>query len=264
MKIITEEIKRIHELMGVTPKSKMNEDEVTYDIITSLINMSKNNTGKKSSTSSTFTNSTGNVNDKWMNVTKKVIDKFEGGYWNGTTPKNNKTSILGICDNHPKGSMGASTETMFGLDRYNGSIEKTPEGKEFFEIIDNQKKELGMSNFCKKWHWGYKGGENEDKLKGLAAKIMKHSYDRNSDNYFSPELKKRVESDDRLLMHFSYASWNGPGFFQKFAKSLNKLVEQGKSNDELLDQAIQDRKNSSLIRQDKVAAVLVNPNLNLT
>lgn len=263
MKIITEEIKRIQNLMGITPKTNINEDEVTSDIINSLLSLAKKNIGKKDEPIKMSSSSSGSVDDKWMNVTKKVIDKFEGGYWNGTTPKNLKTSILGICENHPKGSMGASTETMFGLDRYNGSIEKTPEGKEFFEIIDKQKKDLGMSEFCKKWHWGYKGGEYEEKLKDLAAKIMKHSYDRNANNYFSPELKKRVENNDRLLMHFSYASWNGPGFFQKFAKSLNKSVEEGKSDTELLSQAISDRKNTRLIRQDKVAAVLTDPNLNL-
>jgi len=209
------------------------------------------------------TKSSGSVDSKWMKVTKKVIDKFEGGYWNGSTSKNKETSKLGICSNHPDGSMGASTETMFGLDRYNGSIEKSPEGKQFFTIIDKQKKELGMSQFCKKWKWGYKGGELEDKLKSLAAKVMKNSYDRNAGNYFSPELKKRVESNDRLLMHFSYASWNGPGFFQKFAKSLNDAVKSGKSDKELLKQAIADRKSTRLLRQDKVAAVLTDPNLNL-
>jgi hypothetical protein len=205
----------------------------------------------------------GSVDSKWMKVTKKVIDKFEGGYWNGSTSKNNQTTKLGICSNHPDGSMGASTETMFGLDRYNGSIEKTSDGQEFFRLIDKQKKDLGMAQFCKKWKWNYKGGELEDTLKNLAAKVMKHSYDRNAGNYFSPELRKRVESNDRLLMHFSYASWNGPGFFQKFAKSLNNAVKDGKSDKELLKQAIEDRKGTRLLRQEKVAAVLTDPNLNL-
>ena len=207
--------------------------------------------------------SSGSVDDKWMTVTKKVINKFEGGYWNGTTPKNVQTSKTGICPNHPKGSMGASTETMFGLDRYNGNIESSPDGKEFFGIIDNQKKELGMDAFCKKWKWGYTGGENEEKLKNLAAKIMKRSYDRNAKAFFTPELQKRVEANDRLLMHFSYACWNGPGFFQKFANSLKNSVTSGKSDSELLSQAISDRHNTKLLRQEKVAAVLTDPNLNL-
>ena len=216
-------------------KNQYNIDENYVEALMNLFANKSKTTEKKDDESSDNsssnddyldTKSSGSVDSKWMKVTKKVIDKFEGGYWNGSTTKNDKTTKLGICSNHPNGSMGASTETMFGLDRYNGTIEKTPEGKEFFRLIDKQKKDLGMDKFCKKWKWLYRGGELEDKLKTLAAKIMKQSYDRNASNYFSPELKKRVESNDRLLMHFSYASWNGPGFFQKFAKSLNNAVFQ--------------------------------------
>ena len=36
-------------------------------------------------------------------------------------------------------------------------------------------------------------------------------------------------------MHFSYASWNGPGYFKKFAKSLEDGVKSGKSDEELID-----------------------------
>ena len=194
--------------------------------------------------------SSGSVDSKWENVTKKVIDEFEGGYWN---PK---------CGHQTKG-MGKSTETMFGLDRYNGSIESTPEGKEFFRIIDKEKTDLGMEQFCKTWKHYYRGGQLEDRLKTLAAKIMKNQYDINSKNYFSPELKKRVESDDRLLMHFSYASWNGPGYFKKFAKSLDDGVKSGKSDEELIKQAISDRKNTSLLNQDKVASVMRSSDLGL-
>jgi hypothetical protein len=238
---------------------KKSEDESNSD------DKTKTDDTKSDNSDDSYLNdkTSGSVDSKWMKVTKKVIDKFEGGYWNGSTSKNNQTTKLGICSNHPDGSMGASTETMFGLDRYNGSIEKTSDGQEFFRLIDKQKKDLGMAQFCKKWKWNYKGGELEDTLKNLAAKVMKHSYDRNAGNYFSPELRKRVESNDRLLMHFSYASWNGPGFFQKFAKSLNNAVKDGKSDKELLKQAIEDRKGTRLLRQEKVAAVLTDPNLNL-
>ena len=255
-----------------SPKDKPKDKsfiEVLFDKLTSksVIDKEKKVTSDtnddKSNDDYLETKSTGSVDSKWIKVTKKVIDKLEGGYWNGSTPNNNNTSKMGICSNHPQGSMGASTETMFGLDRYNGSIEKTADGKEFFRIIDSQKKELGMDKFCRRWKWLYRGGNLEDRLKTLAAKIMKNSYDRNANNYFSPELRKRVENNDRLLMHFSYASWNGPGFFQKFANSLNKAVKEGKSDKELLKQAIADRHNTRLIRQEKVAAILTDPDLNL-
>jgi hypothetical protein len=199
---------------------------------------------------SNYGTSSGSVDSKWDKITKKVIDEFEGGYWN---PK---------CGHTTKG-MGKSTETMFGLDRYNGDWESTQDGKEFFRIIDNEKTKLGTQKFCKKWFHNYKGGNLEDTLKTLASKIMKNQYDINSNNYFSPELRERVENNDSLLMHFAYASWNGPGFFKKFAKSLDNGIKDGKSDSELINQAISDRKSTILYNQDKVANVMTSSDLGL-
>jgi len=189
----------------------------------------------------------------FANITKRVIDKFEGGYWNGTTSENKKTSKLGICSNHPKGSMGQSTETMFGLDRYNGNIESTLEGKEFFQIIDKEKEELGIENFCKKWKWLYRGGDKEEKLKDLAIKIMEKRFNKNMDNYVKDDdVKQKILSNPGLLLHMSYATWNGPGFFQKFAKELTNAVKNGKSDSELVDVAIDSRAETGLLNKGKV------------
>ena len=251
--IITEEEKNdIKSLYNINEQDTTTDDggflikafeKFMYPKSGSTVNSSGNSSGD------TYLNDTssGSVDSKWVNVTKKVIDEFEGGYWN---PK---------CGHTTKG-MGKSTETMFGLDRFNGNIESTPEGKEFFRIIDNEKTNPA---FCNTWKWNYRGGNLEETLKTLAAKIMKHQYDNNSKNYFSPELRKRVEANDRLLMHFSYASWNGPGYFKNFAKSLDDGVKSGKSDEELINQAITDRKGSVLYNQDKVASVMTGTNLNL-
>jgi|LakMenEpi03Aug12_release.lakeMendotaPanAssembly.Ray.scaffolds.fasta_scaffold00017_15 hypothetical protein len=215
---------------------------------------------KSTQTSTATVSQTSGSDSDFMEITKKVIANFEGGYWNGSTSKNESTSKLGICKNHPKGSMGSSTETMFGLDRYNGNIESTPEGKQFFEIIDNQKEELGMDAFCKKWKWLYRGGENEEELKELAAKIMKRSFDRNMSNFVKDqEVKDKIMKNKGLLVHMTYACWNGPGFFKKFANELTDAVKQGKSDSELIDVAINSRANTKLLNKDKVAAAIKNP-----
>ena len=249
--IITEEEK--NEIKSLYNINEQGAGDILKGLADTIVNMIK--TGKfgdddNDENEDSYLNdiNSGSVDSKWDKITKKVIDEFEGGYWN---PK---------CGHTTKG-MGISTETMFGLDRYNGNIESTPEGKEFFRIIDNEKTKLGMEQFCKTWKWLYRGGHLEDKLKTLAAKIMKHQYDNNSKNYFSPELRKRVEDNDRLLMHFSYASWNGPGYFKKFAKSMNDGINSGKSDSELVKQAISDRKNTSLLNQDKVASVMTSSGL---
>jgi hypothetical protein len=202
------------------------------------------------------TNNTDGGTSDFASITKTVIDKLEGGYWNGSTTKNESTTKMGICKNHPKGSMGASTETMFGLDRYNGNIESTPEGKEFFRIIDEEKQKLGMDGFCQKWKWLYKGGDKEEILKDLAIKNRKASFDRNMSNYVNAETKQKVESIPGLTLHMSYATWNGPGFFKKFAKSLESKIKTGASDKELIDLAINDRSKTGLANKDKTEAAI--------
>lgn len=174
------------------------------------------------------TNSTGSggVEDRWMDVTKKVIDKFEGGYWN-----------YWQCKNHPWDSIYKNSgETLFGLDRKAGAIEKIkPEGEEFFRIIDDEKKKLGMANFCKKWVYNYRGGDKEEVLKNLAAKIMFKQYTSNMANFVKdPETKRRIENNKGLLLHMSYACWNGPAFFQGFAQKLQDGVKSGMSDRQLI------------------------------
>ena len=174
--------------------------------------------------------------DKFKTVTKLVIDKLEGGYFH----PNMRTA-------NPKkfGPYHRSGETMFGLDRHAGhglyystsrksddvlrnlkNIEsgvytyKTPEAKEFWTTLDK----VDAKN---KWQWLYRGGNLEDKLKDLTAEIMLPSYERNAKNYLDAKTREIVEKDNRLLFHFIYASWNGSGWFQKFASDMNKAVLSG-------------------------------------
>jgi hypothetical protein len=74
---------------------------------------------------------------------------------------------------------------------------------------------------------------------------MFKEYEKNMSNYVKDsETKKRIESNPGLLLHMSYATWNGPGHFQKFAKKLETAVKEGKSDEELLDIAKNDRTNT--------------------
>jgi hypothetical protein len=135
-----------------------------------------------------------------------------------------------------------SGETMFGLDREAGKIEDiSSDGKKFFQLIDDQKEKMGMDNFCKKWTWNYRGGEIKNQLLDLAVKTMKSLFDKNSKNYLSEKARNIVNNSNPLLLHFSYATWNGPGFFKDFAKSINKGVDEGKSEKELVKIAKNDR-----------------------
>ena len=184
---------------------------------------------------------TGSVDSVWKGFTDKIIDNFEGGYWNKDRTKPSDE----ICSNHPYDPIyDNSGETLFGIDRRAGEWDKDPAGREFFEVIDNEKDNAGdMTEFCKTWTYGYRGGSLESELKLRASSLMKDSYDRNT-KYFSSEAKKAVESDKRLLFHFAYACWNGPGFFQDFANDMNDAVNEGKVGDDLVDVAIESRNNA--------------------
>jgi hypothetical protein len=70
--------------------------------------------------------------------------------------------------------------------------------------------------------------------------------------YLSPESREIVNKNSGLLTNFVYATWNGPGWFQKFAKKINDAVKSGVTNPKELSKiSIDARKNSgnSLIAQ---------------
>jgi hypothetical protein len=191
-----------------------------------------------STTSSSSDLSSPATSSDFIEITKDIIRDFEGGYWNPKCARYPETR-------HPRkeGIYSKSSETMFGLDREAGNIEAIkPEGEEFFRIIDKEKKELGREAFCKKWVWNYDGGDKKEQLMDLAARVMKKLYDKNANNYFKdPEVRKIVETSKPLILHFSYATWNGPGFFKDFAESITKAIKEGKRGNQLVDVAISDR-----------------------
>jgi hypothetical protein len=180
----------------------------------------------------------GSVEDIWMFVTKKVIYKLEGGYWNPA------------YTGYPDPMYNKSGETMFGIDRKAGNTEVSAGeiGKKFWSRIDQLKaqsfppdgKRYDASK--KQWYLYYIPPEPiRAELTDLAAKVMKVYFDKNVKQYCSPELRKRILSNKRLLFHFSYACWNGPGYFQNFAKALEPAVEQNKSDVELIKLAVESR-----------------------
>ena len=181
---------------------------------------------------------TGGVDSVWKSFTDKIIDKFEGGYWNNDKTKPNDQK----CPNHPYTSISDNSgETMFGIDRRAGKWDDDSDGQVFFGLIDDEKEDAGsMDEFCKTWVWLYRGGDLEEELKGMASVMMRKSYERNK-RWLSSEALNEVEGNKRLLFHFAYACWNGPGFFQDFAEDINDAVNQGLSGDDLVDVAVDGR-----------------------
>lgn len=73
-----------------------------------------------------------------------------------------------------------------------------------------------------KWKHYYMGGDISGSLKDLAGRIMYQWFNRLAAKYLKGDSIDKIADDDRLVIHFSYASWNGEGWFKKFATALNK------------------------------------------
>jgi len=194
-------------------------------------------------------------------IVSQVIDELEGGYFHPKMKEKNPSKFA---------AYSSSGETMFGLDRHAGHslyystprkeagvmtnlkhIEageyqyRSPEAKEFWETID-------AADAKNKWSWNYRGGTLEPKLKFLAGRIILPEFRRLFDSYISPKAKSIISKDGRLLFHFIYATWNGEGWFKKFASDINAAVEKGvTSPDALLNLAVDSRTGEGLLKNSK-------------
>lgn len=153
--------------------------------------------------------------NKFNAMCSLVIEKLEGGYYHPDMLKDGRVKDSRYSN---------SGETMFGIDRKaGGKINATPAGLAFWKIID-------AANARKIWEWNYKGGALAPELKKYTCQIIYPEYERLSKTYLSPKAKSIVDTDNRLLFHFIYGTWNGSGWFKKFATDMNKAVANGISD----------------------------------
>lgn len=172
-----------------------------------------------------------NTNDSvdFITLTGQVIDQLEGGYYHPDM----RNRLKGDWSKY-----GSSGETMFGIDRKKGgSINNTAAGKQFWSLIDN-------ANARTTWDWNYNGGQLGNKLKVLVAQMMKPQYDLYMRKYLTPEAQKIVNGSKALTFNFIYATWNGPGWFEKFAKKFNEDIKNNLSIEELVKKVLEYRRDS--------------------
>lgn len=153
---------------------------------------------------------------KFQKITSQVIDQLEGGYYHPNMLIDGR-----VKDNRYSGS----GETMFGIDRLKGgAINTTTSGKAFWNLIDK-------ANASVNWKWNYFGGSLKPELQRLASNMILVLYNTYIKLYLkSPSLIKIIENDDRLLFNFIYATWNGAGWFRKFATDVFDAYKKGITN----------------------------------
>jgi hypothetical protein len=170
-----------------------------------------------------------NTKVEFTTLTKKIIGELEGGYYHPDM----RNRLKGDWSKY-----GASGETMFGIDRLKGgSINTSAAGREFWRLIDS-------ANAKNTWDWNYKGGQLGERLQVLAAQMMKPQFDTYMKSYLTPEAQKIIYSNEALTFNFVYATWNGPGWFERFAKQFNNDVKKNLSVGELIRKVLEYRRDS--------------------
>lgn len=222
-KVLREEIAKQRKLMNLSEQSTKSFSDQVYDYVVG--GLKSFFTPDEEEADKPKQEKKGNFSE----ISKKIIEKIEGGYYHPNMVRDGRLRSAG--------AMGDSGETMFGIDRKKGGeINDTAEGKLYWKLIDN----AGAS---KKWPWNYRGGNLESRLTILAIKMMEDAYKRMSERYLEADAKKIVDTNEGLLTHFAYATWNGPGWFKRFADSINDEVKKGvKDPKKLLTKALKDRK----------------------
>jgi len=161
---------------------------------------------------------------KFTALTRVVIDNFEGGYYHPNMLKNFKPS--------DQAKLRFSGETMFGLDRKAGAqLAKYPEWAAFWKAADEGKK-LEPSA----WKYNAKNVPNAGALKEMAGAIMFKWFNELARKYILVGSMDEIVNDDRLIIHFSYASWNGEGWFKRYAEALNKAIAKFSGDKEAIFQ----------------------------
>ena len=179
----------------------------------------------------------------FKDTVSKVIDNLEGGYFHPDMLKDGRIKDA---------RYSKSGETMFGIDRLRGgSINSTAAGKRFWSLID-------LANAKKLWLWNYKGGSLEPELKSLAAEMIEPLYNTLSKNYLNTKVIGIVNKSEPLLFHFIYATYNGSGWFKKFAADIMLAVSLGITDPfQLAKIAINSRTKEGLIKGSKPNSLIV-------
>lgn len=149
-----------------------------------------------------------------------VIDNIEGGYYHPAM----KPYLKGGAN------LLDSGETLYGIDRkHGGDINTSANGKAFWAGVDE---ESGWAKNTGLPKWKYGDIPKNPTLRKLVHQMMIDVYKSHKRTFkVAPEIEKLIESDARLQLHFFYACWNGPGFFQWFYNDLVKFLKQNPNPD---------------------------------
>jgi hypothetical protein len=187
-------------------------------------------------------------------LVQAIVDNLEGGYYHPVHAYDSSTKQLKSSFSVYKNS----GETLYGIDRYAGNTEglrqgpKNDTGVDFWNAVDaisgygkyktvsrdKPTKDWNISKYPKNdpkkevgWSWNYmpkKSDKGYDTLQKNLQKYITSQYDSFFKSHFGNHpVGKLVESDGRLKFMYYRATWNGVGFFQKYANNLKAKYDSG-------------------------------------
>lgn len=166
----------------------------------------------------------------FASVTRQVIAYLEGGYYN--------PQYHNIGDSR----YVTSGETMFGIDKKaGGTINTTTAGTAYWKKITD-------AQVTEKWPWLYIPSDPlQTELVNLAINIIKPLYQQYKTKWIkNTEVASLINADGRLQFNFIYAVWNGPGWFQGFAREVEAHYNKGnKTSDALVSFFVNRRINNA-------------------
>jgi hypothetical protein len=183
-------------------------------------------------------------------LVQAIVDNLEGGYYHPVHAYDSKTNQIKESFSIYKNS----GETLYGIDRYAGNTEglrkgpKNDTGVDFWNAVDAisgygkyksiaRTKPTGKWDISKypkikdKWTWNYMPKSSDkgyDTLQKNLQKYITSQYNSFFKSYFGNHpVGKLVESDGRLKFMYYRATWNGVGYFQKYANNLKTKYDSG-------------------------------------
>jgi hypothetical protein len=183
-------------------------------------------------------------------IVQAIVDNLEGGYYHPTHAYDSSTKLLKTSFEVYKNS----GETLYGIDRFAGNTEGIKQGPinqtgvAFWAAVDAisgfgaykntaRKTKTGSWNIKQNprksngWSWNYMPKPSDPGYNTLQTNLQKyisHQFTSFSKTYFGNHpVGKLVESDGRLKFLFYRATWNGVGFFKKYANNLKAVYDSG-------------------------------------
>jgi len=182
-------------------------------------------------------------------IVQAIVDNLEGGYYHPTHAFSFSQTDRNTYKN--------SGETLYGLDRYAGNNEgirkgpKNQSGIDFWAAVDaisgngsykdtSRTVKTGQWNIKKYpkksgiWSWNHMPKKSEsgyDNLQKNLTKYITNSYNSLFNKYLAGHpVGQLVQNDGRLKFMYYRATWNGSGFFQKYASNLKAIYDKGEKN----------------------------------